>query len=693
MGSKTAVSEIVGVMLLIGISVTLFSIVYYSILSTQLREDAPDLLVIGQLDEQSNILIHHQGGQSIDGNNQLQIELAGIRQPMKYVKNCIIKDENYDSNWDFGESILYPTNNASNLEIRANIYDQNSNSLVLSALLQEGYAISPYGLGGIWHLDEGIGPIAYDSSGNKNHGRIFGANWNSGINNSALSFNPFDNDYVLVQDRISLDISSAITIEAWFNPYNINNIINKTSFSADFGYHPHITHVNDAIYAVVYRRGPNPNSDCILKTLEIEPNGNIDNISVDEFIVDVTCTEPKIVKITNELIAVAYGDENGKCHLKTFFINDLGNITYSTNEFITGDYCYELSFIPVVGDIYAIVYGNVQKGYFFTINITSTGQIGSEISSYNFNQRCEDPDLIQFGNALFILSYLGNNRDYLKSFTIDEGGSIIETGYSLEFFDGSDDPDLVRISENTLAITFEDDKKRGILKTYEVAQDGLLNDTGYSIIFEYDTCHDPDIIKMYNDIYAIVYEGPVGHIGKLAKIEILPDGEIESIQSIKEYDSQKGFEPHIIQISEHVFIIVYREETPHPGGISTISYVADIINPAYKAGIYKNEAFGIYCNYTTAFGFLNNRTISYSGINPGWIHLAMVYDQYTIKLYINGTEVISAPYVSNEIRITDDPFIIGKAFYGIIDEIAVYGNALTVDQVFAHYANPGSLYE
>ena len=72
------------------------------------------------------------------------------------------------------------------------------------------------GLVACWHFDENTGNTVYDSSGN-NNGTIYGATWTTGINDSALSFDCMD-DYVEVADDDSLDITDAITIEAWIYP-------------------------------------------------------------------------------------------------------------------------------------------------------------------------------------------------------------------------------------------------------------------------------------------------------------------------------------------------------------------------------------------------------------------------------------------------------------------------------------------
>ncbi|UCE75302.1 MAG: hypothetical protein JSV56_06270 [Methanomassiliicoccales archaeon] len=75
-------------------------------------------------------------------------------------------------------------------------------------------------LGGCWHLDEGFGVYANDSSGNDNNGTLGPAypsnapQWVNGISNDALEFDGID-DFIDCQNKSSLNITDAITIEAW----------------------------------------------------------------------------------------------------------------------------------------------------------------------------------------------------------------------------------------------------------------------------------------------------------------------------------------------------------------------------------------------------------------------------------------------------------------------------------------------
>ncbi len=94
---------------------------------------------------------------------------------------------------------------------------------------------------GLWHFDEGSGASTVaDSSGNGNTGTVIGATTGvAGMFDQALSFDG-DGDYVEVADDDSLDITTAITIEAWINPTTLGGwkyIVSKRSGTvANYGF-------------------------------------------------------------------------------------------------------------------------------------------------------------------------------------------------------------------------------------------------------------------------------------------------------------------------------------------------------------------------------------------------------------------------------------------------------------------------
>jgi hypothetical protein len=73
------------------------------------------------------------------------------------------------------------------------------------------------GLVGAWGFEEGTGLEARDISGAGNHGTLSGPVRVPGKYGAALSFDGI-NDWVTVPDAPSLDLTTALTVEAWVNP-------------------------------------------------------------------------------------------------------------------------------------------------------------------------------------------------------------------------------------------------------------------------------------------------------------------------------------------------------------------------------------------------------------------------------------------------------------------------------------------
>jgi chitodextrinase len=91
-------------------------------------------------------------------------------------------------------------------------------------LTEAAYPATTPGLVAAYSFDEGAGTTVADASGNGNVGTITNATWSTaGKFGSALSFNG-STSWVTVSDSPSLDLSSAVTIEAWVRPHALGKI-------------------------------------------------------------------------------------------------------------------------------------------------------------------------------------------------------------------------------------------------------------------------------------------------------------------------------------------------------------------------------------------------------------------------------------------------------------------------------------
>ena len=94
-------------------------------------------------------------------------------------------------------------------------------SNIAGATTQSGGSAPP-GLVAAYAFDEGYGKHAFGCSGNGNTGTISGATWTSGRYSYGLAFNG-SSARVNVQDAPSLDLTSAMTLEAWVKPTTVTS--------------------------------------------------------------------------------------------------------------------------------------------------------------------------------------------------------------------------------------------------------------------------------------------------------------------------------------------------------------------------------------------------------------------------------------------------------------------------------------
>jgi hypothetical protein len=117
------------------------------------------------------------------------------------------------------------------------------------------------------------------------------------------------------------------------------------------------------------------------------------------------------------------------------------------------------------------------------------------------------------------------------------------------------------------------------------------------------------------------------------------------------------------------------------------------INPDTLVGtrwiVNKGTWYYLYVNYgTTYFGIHSGSSylfVTSTSVTAGaWQHLVGTYDGANLVLYRNGVAIAQVP-TTGAITSTAAPVLIGQAFDGRLDEVAIYGTALTSAQALAHY--------
>ena len=689
----SAVSEIIGAIFLLAMAISVFSVVYINVLSDTGPDPNANATIIGKI-ENGHPVFEFQRGEGVGLDSKVYFFNNGSIFNMTTVENLIKSNDNSPM-WDIGEKLFCPFS-VPGKEIKATIYDSNTNELVWWGILQEGGILGK--LGAIWHFNETNGTIAYDSL-NDNDGTLYGPEWNTSIKkdgNSSLEFNGIDYVHVM-GDSYSLNYIKNLSVEAYFK-FTENPFIPTTmSFGDPFGYQPHIININDNVYAVTY--GNVTNSKGFVDTINIFPNGT--GKTNDQLLFDDDVHWPILCQISGEVYIVAYANSDkypSYTTLKTLRIVNDGTIYSLDGNFVFGfKEVSDHKIIKISDNHTALVYrSNSDSGMIKTINITDNGNTISDYpgdGTYEFEENlCFEPDIIPISGNIYAIVYGNHNGDgIIKTVNITPDGVIHKPFIDSFIFDsinGTINPDIKLVSNNTYVIAYSDDNEEiGLLATVRITDKGDIRKVIDTFVFEKQEgknnpiCIGPKIIHMTNDYFVIAYTGKK-HLGNVAIVKIEKFGSINHTFLLKfTYEGSFSFayEADILRITDNVFVSAFRTGNPQEGDIRTflLSDVIDFNSQPTNCGIiYKQDTWSIYVNQTHIGATINNTNfpMPYTWDNSvDWNHLIMTYNGSHLEVWCNGIRVISKDYNYNIYGTNLDKYIhIGESFRGFIDEVSIY---------------------
>lgn len=142
--NKTAVSEVVGVAILLGISIALFAVVQVIVMAYPFNPSPPSVHLVGSI-QGNTIYIEHHRGESISFSANILIMVDDIAiDANNDPNNLSIGDSDGNGLWGIGEIVSYTndafllTSSQSKPTIIVIVVDSQSNSIIMNAKVQEG---------------------------------------------------------------------------------------------------------------------------------------------------------------------------------------------------------------------------------------------------------------------------------------------------------------------------------------------------------------------------------------------------------------------------------------------------------------------------------------------------------------------------------------------------------------------------
>jgi len=380
--------------------------------------------------------------------------------------------------------------------------------------------------------------------------------------------------------------------------------------------------------------------------------------------------------------AIAYEGDGGDGYLKTVEITTDGQITepvIDTLEFDPVD-GHTPNIIHISGNVYAIAYrgegGSGGDGYLKTVEITTDGQITEPvIDTLEFDPVLGyDPNIIHVSGNVYAIAYQGDSDDgFLKTVEIALNGQITDTVIdSLEFdpVDGHD-PNIIHVSGNVYAIAYEGSGTDGFLKTVEIATNGQITDTVIDTLeFETELCYSPNIIHVSGNVYAMTYGGP-NEDGFVKTVEIATNGQItDAVIDTLEFDTDRGLEPNMLHISGSVYAIAYRGTSGSDGFVKTIEIAT---NGQITDTVIDSLEFDTLLGMTP-----NIISVSDGGDEEDYVYARAVIKTHD-TVYTGDEESTTSGFVTESYQWTTNPYTSSAWTWDEIDDLQAGVDLKTAD--------------
>jgi hypothetical protein len=131
-----AITQIMGTILLLLIALAALSMIYMYILSYPHPVPVPLSEIVGRIEE-GNIILLHNGGDALELNTQLLINISNTTY-VTSVGDHLDSKSKKNGAWDISEQVIYtPTVDITNLHVDTTVIDKESSTVIMTAVLQE----------------------------------------------------------------------------------------------------------------------------------------------------------------------------------------------------------------------------------------------------------------------------------------------------------------------------------------------------------------------------------------------------------------------------------------------------------------------------------------------------------------------------------------------------------------------------
>ena len=131
--ANEAVSDVVGTVLLLGMTIALFSVLCIGVLSYPSSSSSASVNLVGTIND-GNLYLEHCGGEALDLDTKVIITIDG-NLPVSIRVGDYLTDENNDNKWSIGEGLVCHSG-IGEKQVKITVVDTESNSVIMLGSLQ-----------------------------------------------------------------------------------------------------------------------------------------------------------------------------------------------------------------------------------------------------------------------------------------------------------------------------------------------------------------------------------------------------------------------------------------------------------------------------------------------------------------------------------------------------------------------------
>ena len=104
--NNLAVTELIGIIIMLGISTSSFTVVYFNVVSAPVPNPAPIVEISGMMDN-NQVIVTHRGGEPLDLEAEVVFNIGGSSRSFK-VGDLLDSESKEDGVWGLSEKLIYP---------------------------------------------------------------------------------------------------------------------------------------------------------------------------------------------------------------------------------------------------------------------------------------------------------------------------------------------------------------------------------------------------------------------------------------------------------------------------------------------------------------------------------------------------------------------------------------------------------